>query len=388
MKSEYKMAVDTIDEKDIQELIQWLGTNPYLTQGELVKQFQDEWASWEGSSHGVYCNSGSSANLLMYATLQASEKLKNNKVIVPAISWATTVAPAIQLGFEPIMCEVEMDTFGLDPAFLEALCKEHNPGAVILVHVLGVPCDLDAILKLQAKYGFQLMEDACAATGSLYDGKKVGSFGDLGSFSFFFGHHVSTIEGGMVCTDNDEYNKLLLLLRSHGWAKDLSAEDEAKQASENEVDGFNRPFTFYYPGFNLRASDLNARIGLSQMKKVDGVCAGRIANHKVYQENLTNEKGFTLQHNERAEICSIACVALAETTEHRERVSAKLGEHNVEIRPLGGGNMSRQPFWRSRYPESDFTNADRIAATAFQLPTHPAHSTADIKDICDVILSV
>jgi CDP-6-deoxy-D-xylo-4-hexulose-3-dehydrase len=297
------------------------------------------------------------------------------------------VAPAIQFGFEPIMCDVEMDTFGLDPVALEALLKEHDPAAVILVHVLGCPCDLEAILALKEKYNFKLMEDSCAATGSTYDGKMVGTFGDLGTYSFFFGHHVSTIEGGMVCTDNDDYNDLMLQLRSHGWAKDLSVEAEAKQADAHGVDGFNRPFTFYHPGFNLRSSDLNARIGLSQMKKVDAVCAGRVANHKVYQELLTPERGFTLQQNERAEICSIACVALADTTEHRTRVVDALNACNVETRPLGGGNMSRQPYWQSRYGAIDFENADRIEQTAFQLPTHPFHSPDDIRDICDVIIN-
>ncbi|PCJ62173.1 MAG: aminotransferase DegT [Candidatus Hydrogenedentota bacterium] len=387
MKDEYLMAVDTIDGNDIQTLIEWLQTEPRLTHGERVEEFQRSWAQWEGMDHAIFCNSGSSANLLMYATLLASEDLSNRKVIVPAISWATTVAPAIQLGFEPIMCDAEGDTFGLDPNKLEDLLKEHNPGSVILVHVLGVPCNMEAILSLQDKYGFKLMEDACAATGSLYDGQKVGTFGDLSSFSYFFGHHVSTIEGGMVCTNNKRYDELLRMLRSHGWAKDLDAEAESQQAGQFEVDGFNRPFTFYYPGFNLRSSDLNAVVGLAQMKKIDRVCAGRVANHKVYQELLTLDKGFTLQHNDRAEICSIACVALAESTEHRERVTAALKSHKVETRPLGGGNMSRQPFWRSRYPEQDFPVADRIAASAFQLPTHPAHSPDDIRDICGIILN-
>jgi CDP-4-dehydro-6-deoxyglucose reductase, E1 len=386
MKSAYKMAVDTIDQNDLNELIDWLKAGPFLTQGKLVDQFQTEWAHWLGSEHGVYVNSGSSANLLMYYTLLASEELRNKKVIVPAISWATTVAPAIQFGFEPIMCDVEMDTFGLDPVKLEELLIEHDPASVILVHVLGCPCDLEAIMALKEKYNFKLMEDACAATGSTFDGKKVGTFGELGSYSFFFGHHVSTIEGGMVCSDNSDYNDLMLQLRSHGWAKDLSAEAEAKQADQYNIDGFNRLFTFYYPGFNIRASDLNARIGLSQMKKVDAVCEGRIVNHKVYMEMLTTERGFTLQHNERAEICSIACAALAESDDHRVRVIAALNKCNVETRPLGGGNMSRQPYWESRYGATDFANADRIAASAFQLPTHPFHSTNDIREICEVII--
>ena len=384
----YPMAVDTIDEQDISDLIEWLQTNPRLTQGDLVEEFQQEWADWLGVKHAVFVNSGSSANLLMYYTLLASRALVNRKVVVPAVSWATTVAPAIQFGFEPIMCDAEPKTFGLDPNRLEDILKRDEPDAVILVHVLGVPCDMEAIMSLKEKYGFYLMEDACAATGSKYDGQYVGTFGHLSSFSFFFGHHLSTIEGGMVCTNDSRLKAILRQLRSHGWAKDLSQDEEDWQAREYRVDGFNRPFTFYYPGFNLRSTDLNARIGLSQMKKADEVIARRIENHKVYQEHLTPDAGFMLQQNDRAEIASIACVALAQSPEHRARVTDQLTRRGVETRPLGGGNMSRQPFWRKEFPEQNFPVADRIAATAFQLPTHPAHSVEDIGTICDMIADV
>ena len=386
-KSEYLLAENTIDQNDIAELIDWLKGNPWLTQGQLVQQFEKEWAAWLGTEHAVFVNSGSSANLLMYYTLLASGRLENNRIIVPAVSWATTVAPAIQLGFEPIMCEVEPNTFGLDPKHLESLLEEHNPASVILVHVLGTPCGLEAILDLQDRYGFHLMEDACAATGSAYDGAKVGTFGALSSFSFFFGHHVSTIEGGMVVTNDPELHQLMLQLRSHGWAKDLTPEQEANLAGAHDVDGFNRPFTFYYPGFNLRSTDLNARIGLTQMKKLDHVVERRIENHRVYQEMLAEDSRFQFQQNDRADICSIAFAALAESSDHRDRVVAKLRAINVETRPLGGGNMSHQPFWAARYPKHDFPVTDRIAATVMQLPTHPAHTTDDIRFICETIMS-
>ncbi len=388
MKKQFLLAEDTIDHADIDGLISWLQGYPWLTQGKLVREFEETWASWLGTQHSIFVNSGSSANLLMYYTLLASEKLKNKKVIVPAVSWATTVAPALQFGFEPIMCEVDEKTFGLDPVHLEALLKEHDPGAVILVHVLGVPCDMEAIMALKKQYDFYLMEDSCAATGSMYDDTYLGNFGDLASYSFFFGHHVSTIEGGMVSTNSDELQNLMLHLRSHGWAKDASKEVEEQEFAKCDFDEFNRPFTFYYPGFNLRSTDLQAKIGLGQMKKLDTVIERRRANHKVYQDMLSEKSGFTCQHNERANICSIAFAVLAESSEHRERVSKKLHSIGVEHRPLGGGNMSRQPFWKQRYPECDFPVTDRIAATVIQLPTHPAHSTDDIRYICENMLSL
>lgn len=388
MKEKYLLAEDTIDADDRKDLVEWLNGNPWLSQGELVREFERQWAGWLGTKHAVFVNSGSSANLLMYSALLASGDLPNRRVVVPAVSWATTVAPAIQLGFEPLMCEAEPNTFGLDPNYLEDLIKKHEPAAVIAVHVLGTPVDLDGIQGLQSRYGFVLMEDSCAAVGSQYDGRLVGTFGDMSSFSFFYGHHISTIEGGMVCTNDDRLHTLLLHLRSHGWAKDVAPEIEESQARAHGIEGFNRPFTFYYPGFNVRSTDLNARIGLSQMKKLDQVVARRLENHALYQSLLPDGSGFRCQHNERANICSIAFAALAQSSAHRLRVAERLTERGIETRPLGGGNMSRQPFWSDRYSEQDFPVADAIAETAFQLPNHPAHGPDDIRYICETLLSV
>lgn len=388
MKDSYLMAEDTINAEDLQELADWLRTNPWLTQGPLVREFEERWANWLGTNRATFVNSGSSANLLMYYSLMQSGRLKNNKVIVPAVSWATTVAPAIQLGLEPIMCEADSEDFGLDLNYLEDLLKEHDPAAVCLVHVLGVPNKIAPLMEIKDQYNFVLMEDSCAATGSKYDDQFVGTFGDISSFSFFFGHHLSTIEGGMVCTSDDQLHDILLHLRSHGWAKDVDRQVEAEEARHHEVMEFNRPFTFYYPGFNVRSTDLNARIGLGQLDKVDRVVERRIENHRIYQSRFSDAPGFHCQHNDRATISSIAFAALAASPEHRDRVARALRERNIETRPLGGGNMTRQPFWTDRHETTVFPVADRIHATSFQLPNHPGLSPDDINFICDTALSV
>src|SRR5208282_417242 len=181
----YHLAEDTIDNKDIDTLISWLKTYPRLTKGKITLELEAKWNRWVGSKYSVYNNSGSSANLLMYYALLLSGRLKNKKVIVPSVGWVTTIAPAIQFGFEPIMCEADPDTFGLDLNHLETLLKKHNPGAVVLVQVLGVPHKMKAVEALKEKYGFMLLEDACAAVGAQTYGKKCGTFGDMGSFSFY-----------------------------------------------------------------------------------------------------------------------------------------------------------------------------------------------------------
>jgi CDP-6-deoxy-D-xylo-4-hexulose-3-dehydrase len=384
----YALAERTIDETDIAELIDWLKSNPQLTQGPRVKEFEATWSQWLGRKYSVFVNSGSSANLIMYYALLLSGRLKNNKVIVPAASWATTVAPAIQLGFEPIMCEADFQTFGLDLAHLEQLCQEHDPGAVIVVQTLGVPGNMDGLLSLKETYGFALMEDACPATGSTYRGKKVGSFGDLATFSFYFGHHLSTIEGGMVSTDDEQLYDILLHIRSHGWAKDLSAEKEEELATAHGALPFNRIFTFYYPGFNVRATDLQARIGLGQMRKADWVCARRVQNQRRYEERFASAPQFLVPHNPDGVTCSISFVALAPSSEERDRIAKVLRSENIETRPLGGGSMGRQPFWANRFGMRSYDVADAIHTRSFMLPNNPDISLEDVDHICDVVLGV
>jgi CDP-6-deoxy-D-xylo-4-hexulose-3-dehydrase len=384
----YLLAEHTITRDDIQTLINWLQTDPWLTQGPLVREFEQRWADWLGVKYATFVNSGSSANLLMYSSLLSSGRLRNTKVVVPAISWATTVMPAIQLGFEPVMCEADWTTFGLDLNHLEQLLKQHGAASVIAVHVLGIPNEMDKLQALRDRYEFVLMEDACAATGSQFGGRKVGTFGDLSAFSFFYGHHMSTIEGGMVCTNDDRLHDLLVMSRAHGWPKDLSSDREAKQARDRAVIEFNRPFTFYYPGFNLRSTDLNARIGLSQLERLDEVVRRRVENHRTYQSRFLNAPGFHCQRCDRGVISSISFAAVAKSQEHRERVGRALRANHIETRPLGGGNMSRQPYWTDRYGVTEFPVADKIHVAAFQLPNHPGLVSQDINYICDTVLSV
>jgi len=387
MSKQYLLAEQTITKEDLDDLIAWLKTNPWLTQGPLVREFEQRWAEWLGVRHATFVNSGSSANLLMYYALLLSRLPRNNKIVVPAVSWATTIAPVIQLGYEPLMCDADWKTFGLDMDALEGLLKLHGPALVAIVHTLGVPNDMESLRRLQDRYEFVLLEDACAATGSRYDGRRVGTLGLASTFSFFYGHHLSTIEGGMVCTDDERLHRILLHIRSHGWPKDLSPNKEAELARERHLLEFNRPFTFYYPGFNVRSTDLNARIGLAQLQRADAVVARRVDNHRVYQERM-RAGGLHCQENERAVISSISFCALAHSTDHRDRIATALRANGIETRPLGGGNMSRQPFWADRYGTVVFPVADRIHNTAFQLPNHPLLSVEDIHFICDTVLRV
>ena len=384
MKILYQLAEDTIDEEDIDHLIGWLKTRPRLTQGILTEQFEDKWSRWLGREHSLFCNSGSSANLLMFYTLKISGRLENMKVVVPSVGWSTTVAPAIQFGFEPLLCEADPDTFALDSNHLAELLELHNPSTVMLVHVLGVPAEMQEILDLKEKYGFFLLEDACAATGAEYGGRYVGCFGDMSSFSFYFGHQMSTIEGGMVSTDDDDLNDLLLMLRSHGWSKDLGEETRNRLVEEHGIDDFHSPFVFYLPGFNLRSTDLNAYLGLRQINKLDWIMSRRQENHSRYLSSLQDSLCFQ-NAPEGSRVCSIHCGALAGDPKIRRSIVSALVGNGIETRIFSAGNLGLHPFWYERYEKVSFPVADRIHHNGFFLPNHPSLTLDSVDFICSVV---
>lgn len=379
------LAYDTIDRHDIDRLIEWLRTYPRLTKGAVTLDFESRWSRWLSRSYSAHCNSGSSANLLMYYALLVSGRLRNKKVIVPSVGWVTSIAPAIQFGFEPIMCEADPETFGLDLNHLEALLKQHQAQAVMLVHVLGVPHKMREMLALKDRYGFILMEDACAAIGASYEGRKVGSFGDLASFSFYFGHQMSTVEGGMVSTDDKAFSDLLLMLRSHGWSKDLDPATHRDLVTRHLIDDFHSPFVFYEPGFNLRSTDLNAFIGIGQLEKLDWMTEQRRLNHARYLDRL-REYFYVQQAPPGSQVASISVGLVADSREQRRRIVQSLVQHGIETRIFSAGNLGLHPFWTSRYGTASFPVADRIHHCGFFLPNHAGLTAEDIEAISQVLL--
>ncbi|MEE2821368.1 MAG: DegT/DnrJ/EryC1/StrS family aminotransferase [Acidobacteriota bacterium] len=384
MPIKYHLAEDTIDESDIDHLISWLQTYPRLTKGEVTFEFEQKWSHWLGANHSIFCNSGSSANLLMYSALKESGRLKNMKVIVPSVGWITTVAPAIQLGFEAIMCEADEETFALDLNHLEHLIDQHNPATVTLVQVLGVPAKMDEILAMKDKHGFFLLEDACASIGAKYKDRNLGSFGDMGSFSFYFGHQMSTIEGGMVSTNDKEFSDLLLMHRSHGWSKDLDPHTNDQLVKDHEIDDFHAPFVFYGLGFNLRSTDLNAYIGIRQIEKLEWIVARRSENHDHYLNHLGNDLYFQ-KAPDHSQVCSIHCGSLAKDREQRRSVVKALVDNGIETRIFSAGNLGLHPFWEKRYGPSSFPMADRIHHCGFFLPNHPSLELESVDLICKVV---
>tara|TARA_R110000824_G_scaffold50528_2_gene141048 strand:+ start:160 stop:1323 length:1164 start_codon:yes stop_codon:yes gene_type:complete len=387
MKIKYPLAKETINGKDIDALCDWLRSEPRLTKGRLTCEVEKEWAKYIGTEYAVFNNSGSSANLLMiYAAIQAG-RIKNKKIVVPSVGWVTTIAPAIQFGLHPIMVGADKDTFGMDLDQLEEVCERERPDAVIFVQVLGVPHYRDRLLALKNKYNFILLEDACAALGAAYsDGKMVGTVGDMSSFSFYFGHQLSTIEGGMVNTDDKELYDMLMMLRSHGWGKDLDAETYNSKMEEHSIDDFHQPFAFFVPGFNLRSTDLQAFLGLRQIEKAQWVSKRRCDNHIRYASRLKGKLEIQKWNNNTP--VSISFGALAKNTEHRKQIVSRLIDAGIETRIFSAGNLGRHPFWINLYGPFEDEMSDKIHSCGFFVPNYPEMSEDDINFICDVILDI
>ena len=375
------LVKDTIDSDDIKKLISWLETNPRLTKGDLNVKFEKEWSEWLGKKYSVFVNSGSSANLAALYSLLLSGKLRNNKIIVPAVSWVTTVTPAVQFGMEPIMCECDEDNLGLNIEHLKQIIKEHDPSSIILVHVLGFPNHMKEIVELCKEYNIRLIEDTCESIGSEYEGKKLGTFGDLSTFSFYFGHHMSTIEGGMISTDDEELYHILLSIRSHGWDRDLPKSKQIELREKYNIGDFRSLYTFYYPGFNLRATDLQAFIGLEQLKKLDLIVKNRNLNYQKYHEGIKNNE-WKINPPKDSFISNFSYPVI---TKNIKELVEKLTENNVECRPLICGSINEHPFWYERYGKQDLPISKKVHEYGLYLPNNHQMTVEEIDKVINIV---
>ncbi len=376
------LAQDTIEQSEIADLCTWMQANNRLTKGPLCVAFEEAFAQWQGSKHAVFVNSGSSANLLMAQALLEAGRLRNNIIIAPSVSWVTTVTPFMQLGFDVKLCDCDTQNLGLDIDHLEQLCKEYQPSCIILVHVLGHANHMKAINDICDRYDVVLIEDSCESLGSILDGKKLGSIGLAGSFSFYYGHHISTIEGGMVVTDDTELYHIMLSIRSHGWGRDVPKDVHASWQADYEIDEVRDLYTFYYSGFNLRSTDLNAYLGLSQLKKLDAIAKKRAHNAERYAQNLSD---FWCQ---TSDVSLLSSFAYATFVENRLQVYQRLKDADIESRPLICGNIGLHPFWIKRYGKASFAHADQVHHQGMYLPNHYHLSDADIDRVCEVVQEV
>jgi len=375
-----KLVNDTINEKDIDKLIEWLSTYPRLTKGPLTLEFEKKWSKWLGVDFTIFCNSGSSANLLMLWALIECERINRDaKIVVPSASWSTDLSPVIQLGMTPILCDANLEDLSVDLDHLERIFKETNPDVLLLVSVLGIVPKMDRIIELCEEHDVILLEDTCESMGSKYKNKKLGTFGIMSSFSTYFGHHMSTIEGGLISTNDEELYEVLKCIRSHGWDRDSSKEYSAHLRSSWDTSDFDALYTFYHAGFNLRSTDLQSFIGLGQIDKLDKICLKRNKNFKIYNELLSDFLPYIKDNG------FISNFAYPVITKDRDKIIKKLQDVNIEVRPMICGSMGTQPFYVKRFGKKELPNVSMIDRYGFYIPNHPELTRKQINKIVNII---
>jgi CDP-6-deoxy-D-xylo-4-hexulose-3-dehydrase len=360
------------DNKIVEDFIK---TNPLqLSQGEKVRELEKEFARYIGIGHAVYCNSGSSANLLMVSAAREAGMLKNNTVVLPALSWATTVSPWLQLGFDIVLCDADRDNLGMDIVDLETIMEKENPASVMPVHVLGMPAHIETIKNMCSKSGAVLLEDCCESLGSEVAEKKLGTFGAMATYSCYVGHHLSTIEGGFVVTDDKELSDILKMLRSHGWNKDI------QNYKYENIDSFQDKFNFYLPGYNLRSQEINAAIGIEKMKTIGYEIAKRNTLFNYYQEKVIGK------YWKPKPAGYVSAMAYPVIHFNKREIAEELKNNDIECRPLIAGSMEYQPMIVKRYGFKERCPfATLIHKYGMYVPLHPKLEYDEIDKIIEII---
>tara|TARA_B110000467_G_C18311866_1_gene478674 strand:- start:304 stop:1461 length:1158 start_codon:yes stop_codon:yes gene_type:complete len=379
------LVEDTINNSDIDDLIQWLKTYPRLTKGPLTVEFEKKWAEYTGTKEAIFVNSGSSANLVMLQVLLETGKVKRgSNIIVPALAWATDLSPVVQLGFNPILCDCNLEDLSISLDHFEELCSTHDISAVMFVSVLGLVPDMSRLLDICKANDVILLEDTCESFGSRYTENKMGTFGLMSTFSTYFGHHLSTIEGGVICTSDPEVAQAARCIRNHGWDRDLSDKKKLELRKEWDVSEFDSLYTFYMHGFNVRSTDLQAFIGIGQLDKADKVNALRERNFSIYQDNIKNSY-WKPQYRENSFISNFAYPIIHPK---RDEIAKKLIAHKVEVRPMLCRSMGVQPFYIKEYGKCILDNAEIVDKYGMYVPNHPGLTEKSIKLICDIVNTV
>lgn len=337
----WRLAEDTLTADDLHALADWLRTEPHLTQGPMVRAFERAWSDWLGVADSVFVSSGSAANFALIAAVHQREgRGRRLRVGVSAVTWPTNLTPSLMLGHDVTVFDVQAQTLGVDTA---QVCKAMDEGlldVLFVTHLLGLNALDHEIVDSARRNGVVLLEDCCESHGATFDGRSVGTWGTGSTFSFYFGHHMSTIEGGMVSTDDPELADLVRLVRAHGLARE-SGRFEDHRAAHPDVDP---RFLFVATGLNFRSTDLNAFLGLRQLELLDERIAARNRNLARWIERLPDM--FWRDYRTRG-ASSFALPLIAERGVPVAAVRANLDEAGVESRPVVAGNLLRQPFLRS-----------------------------------------
>lgn len=386
---ELPLMNDNITAEDVNVLIDFLKNNNIFTQNKNVREFERQWSEWLGVKYSVFVNSGSSANFITMAAL--AELYGKGEIIVPPITWSSDISSILLAGHTPVFVDINKENLAMnDREIIDKITPDTK--AVFLTHVLGFNALSDYLIEELEKRNIVLIEDVCESHGATFHGKKCGTFGLVSNFSFYFAHHMSTIEGGMICTNDKKIYEYARMFRSHGMLRE-SMDEELKHQFYEEYPELNPEFIFTVPGFNMRSTELNAVIGLNQLKRLDDNNKKRCENFRYFLENLDSEKYYTDFDLVGSVNYAFVLVLRKPDDDLFQRVCNRLREEKVEFRrgTSGGGNQLRQPYLRKRFPELNpeaFENAEYIHFYGMYIGNYPTLEKDKILELCTILNDV
>ena len=378
---------DNISQTDREVLANFCLNGERFTNGPKVKEFENIWSEWLGVKHSIMVNSGASANYISIAMVK--ELLGEGEIIVPPLGWVSDISSVAQLGMTPIFVDISFNNLAITAENIKQAITPKTK-AIVLVHCVGFNGINDEIVKIAKDNNLILIEDCCESHGAKFGDKKIGSIGDISLFSFYFGHHITTIEGGMVCVNNPKLYDLAKLFRSHGMTREASSElQEQYQTLYPEL---NPLFTFAVAGFNMRSTELNAVLGIEQMKRIDYNINKRVENLKTWLDNLNSSKfmtSFTTQGNSSF---ALPLILQWSNVDKLKDVCKLLEEEKVEYRlgTAGGGNQALQPYLKKfNYRINDnLPVVNYIHSNSLYIGNHPELTNEQIINLCNKLNNV
>jgi CDP-4-dehydro-6-deoxyglucose reductase, E1 len=383
---DWPLMDNNITRADLDAVIEHLKQdNPRLTQGPEVVAFEKEWSEWLGVKHSVFVNSGSSANTITLLALR--EKFGPGEIIVPTLTWVSDIAAVLHAGMTPIFVDINPRTLGMDTAqVLEKLTP--NTRAVFLTHILGYNGLDETLLHGLRERGIPLIEDVCESHGATFQGRRLGSIGYASNFSFYYAHHLSTIEGGMVCTNDSEFYQMARMFRSHGLVREAN-DAPLKADYTRRFSDLNPEFIFAFSAHNMRSTEINAILGRSQLKRLDHNNLIRARNLRLFLKNLDPARYFTDFAIEGSSNYAFTLVLREADEAFRDRVMDTLSIARVEFRrgTSGGGNQLRQPYLRRLYPDEykNYPAVNHIHFFGFYIGNYPDLKEEKIHRLCELL---
>ena len=387
----YPLMRNNILREDLDAVIQHLQQDdPILTNGPYVRAFEEEWSKWLGVKYSVFVNSGSSANLLTMAILKIRYP-EGGEVIVPTLTWISDISSVLQNGFTPIFVDTDPRSLAMNnKQILSKITSKTR--AVFLSHIQGFDGLTDELIIKLNKKNIPLIEDVCESHGATHNGQKTGSIGWISNFSFFYAHHMSTIEGGMVCTNDEEVYQQLRMLRSHGMVREAN-DSKIHQAYKDANPELNPDFIFSFPAYNLRNNEIGGIIGRSQLKRLDDIVERRTKNLNRFIQQIDPKKYQTEFKLEGSSNYAFNLILKKPDNDFVIRLMEKMNEAGIEFRrgSAGGGNQTRQPYVKKMLPKNHYKKfpvTEHIHFFGFYIGNFPDLKDYEIDEICSIINSV